>query len=225
MFNKRVGLSLQTILRTPTPAFKNYFLHDRRWLTLSNTPSKNFNLKKVDNSLYKTSLKINASKIKQILWYYTNVIFFKSSFNPSSAVRVFLLKIFGAKVGNGVNIKHSVNIKFPWKLEIGNYSWIGEGVWIDNLSEVVIGDNVTLSQGALLLTGSHDHTRETFNFLSFPIVLEDGTWIGARAVVFGGVTCKSHSILGINAVAEADLQPYQIYKGNPAVPVIKRVIT
>ncbi|WP_336515194.1 WcaF family extracellular polysaccharide biosynthesis acetyltransferase [Pollutibacter soli] len=181
-------------------------------------------MKTVDNSTYKVTIEIGASRIKQILWYLTNVIFFRNPLNIISSSKVLLLKIFGAELGVGVVVKPAVNIKFPWKLKIGNHSWIGEGVWIDNLSEVVIGNNVTLSQGALLLTGSHDHTKTSFDYLSFPIVLEDGVWIGSKAVVFGNVTCGTHSILGINSVAESDLKPYTIYKGNPSVPVIERVI-
>jgi len=42
--------------------------------------------------------------------------------------------------------------------------------------------------------------------------------------VGGGVTCRSHSILGINSVAEKELEAYTIYKGNPAVPVMTRNI-
>lgn len=181
-------------------------------------------LKRVNNAAYNTTIKINAGKVKQLCWYFTNVLFFKNSLNLSSALKVFLLKLFGAKVGIGVVIKPGINIKYPWKLQIGNHSWIGEEVWIDNLSAVVIGDNVTLSQGALILTGSHDHTKETFDFISLPAMLEDGVWIGARATVYGGVTCHTHSILGINAVAESNLRAYTIYKGNPAVPVFKRMI-
>jgi putative colanic acid biosynthesis acetyltransferase WcaF len=180
--------------------------------------------KQVNNSLYTATIDIGASKPKQILWYFINIIFFKNSFIIVSSLKVVLLKIFGAKIGKGVVIKPAVNIKYPWKLQVGNHSWIGEEVWIDNLSDVIIGNNVTISQGALLLTGSHDHTREAFNFISYPIVLEEGVWIGAKSVVFGGVTCKSHSILGINSVAESSLKPYIIYKGNPAIPVIERNI-
>jgi putative colanic acid biosynthesis acetyltransferase WcaF len=181
-------------------------------------------MKKVQNELYKTTIDIGASKLKQLLWYLVNIIILKNSFNISSASKVLFLKIFGATIGKGVNIKPCVNIKYPWKLSIGDYTWIGEEVWIDNLSDVMIGNNVTLSQGAMILTGSHDHTKTTFDFISMPVVLEDGCWIGARAVVYGGVTCKSHSILGINAVAESNLESYIIYKGNPAVPIINRVI-
>lgn len=181
-------------------------------------------LKKVNNDAYKTTIDIGAGKFKQLAWYFINIFFLKNSLNVSSGLKVFLLNLFGAKVGKGVVIKPCVNIKYPWKLQIGDYAWIGEEAWIDNLSAVTIGSNVTISQGAMILTGSHDHTKETFDFISFPVVLEDGCWIGARAVVYGGVTCGTHSILGINAVAENNLQPYTIYKGNPAVPVLKRVI-
>ena len=181
-------------------------------------------LKKVNNAAYKTTIRVGAGKLKQLCWYFTNILFFKNPVNISSGLKVFLLKIFGSSVGAGVVIKQSVNIKYPWKLSIGNSSWIGEEVWIDNLSEVMIGSSVTLSQGALLLTGSHDHTKETFDFISLPVVIEDGVWIGARAVVYGGVTCGTHSILGISSVAENNLKPYLIYKGNPAVPVIARNI-
>jgi len=181
-------------------------------------------LKKVDNAAYKTTIDIGAGKLKQVGWYVINILFFKNALNISSGLKVFLLQLFGAAVGEGVVIKPSVNIKYPWKLTIGNHSWIGEAVWIDNLSSVTIGNNVTLSQGVLLLTGSHDHTKETFDFTALPIIIEDGAWIGARAVISGGVTCHTHCILGINSVAESNLQPYIIYKGNPAVPVLKRNI-
>jgi putative colanic acid biosynthesis acetyltransferase WcaF len=180
--------------------------------------------KQVNNAAYNTTIEIGASRIKQMLWYFINVLFFRNALNVSSGFKRWLLISFGAKIGEGVVIKPAVNIKYPWKLSIGDHSWIGEEVWIDNLSAVTIGSSVTVSQGALLLTGSHDHTSETFNFLSLPIVLENGSWIGAKAVVFGGVTVGSHAILGINSVAEATLKPYLIYKGNPAIAVIERVI-
>jgi putative colanic acid biosynthesis acetyltransferase WcaF len=181
-------------------------------------------LRQVDNSAYRTTIDIGASRLKQVVWYLVNIIFFKNPLNILSSVKVALLRSFGARLGRSVVIKPVVNIKYPWKLQVGDHTWIGEDVWIDNLSDVIIGRNVTLSQGCLLLTGSHDHTRTSFDFLSSPIVVEDGAWIGARAVVAGGVTCRTHSILGIGAVAEKELEPYTIYKGNPAVPVLTRVI-
>ncbi|GAO45206.1 WcaF family extracellular polysaccharide biosynthesis acetyltransferase [Flavihumibacter petaseus] len=181
--------------------------------------------KKVNNSLYRTTHDPGATKLKRALWYLVNALIFKSALFAVNSLKVALLRIFGAKIGNGTVIKPVVNIKYPWKLQTGNYCWIGEEVWIDNLSDVTMGDNVTLSQGAMLLTGSHDHRSEKFDFLTRPIVLEDGVWITAKAIVFGGVTARTHSILGISAVAEKDLEPYTIYKGVPAVAVSERNIS
>ena len=122
-------------------------------------------MKQVDLSSYNSTIEIGAGKIKQILWYFINVLFFKNGWNPSSGIKITLLKLFGCKVGEGVVIKPGVNIKYPWKLSLGNHVWVGENVWIDNLSMVKIDSHVTLSQGAMILTGSHDPGRTTFDFI------------------------------------------------------------
>jgi putative colanic acid biosynthesis acetyltransferase WcaF len=173
------------------------------------------------NSWYKPGAWI----IKRVLWYVVNVLFFKSSCFPFSGLKVLLLRIFGSRVGKGVNIKPCVNIKYPWRLCIGSYSWIGENVWIDNLGKVVIGNNVCISQGTLLLCGNHNYKKTTFDLFVGKIVLEDGVWIGAKSIVCPGVTCKSHSVLSAGYVATKDLEAYTIYQGNPAVLVRERVIT
>jgi putative colanic acid biosynthesis acetyltransferase WcaF len=149
---------------------------------------------------------------------------FKTMLPFPSSLKSKVLRAFGAKVGNGVVIKPNVNIKYPWFLEIGDHCWIGEGVWIDNLANVILGDNVVLSQGAYLLTGSHDYKKEAFDLLLGEIVLEDGVWIGEKATVCPGVTCESHSVLSVGSVATKDLEAYSIYQGNPAVKKRERVI-
>ncbi len=144
---------------------------------------------------------------------------------PVSKVKVILLRLFGAKVGNGVVIKPSVNIKYPWLLNIGNHVWIGEEVWIDNLVEIDIADHVCISQGAMLLTGSHDYKAESFGLLTGKITLESGAWIGAKAVVCPNVICHTHSVLAVGSVATHSLEAHTIYQGNPAQAKRKREIT
>lgn len=165
-----------------------------------------------------------GSAIKRLCWFVTNVLFLKNGLNPVSAVKVWLLRLFGAKIGKGVMIKPSVNIKYPWKLTIGNFVWIGEEVWIDNLTSVTISDQVCISQGAMLLTGSHNYKKESFDLIVKPIQLDEGSWVGAQALVCPGVHMKSHSILSAGSVATGDLEPYTIYQGNPATPKRKRII-
>lgn len=165
-----------------------------------------------------------ASFLKRMMWFIFNSLFFINPLFPLSAVKVILLRAFGAKVGKGVIIKPSVNIKYPWLLEIGNYVWIGERVWIDNLTWVKISDNVCLSQESMLLTGNHDYTKATFDLLVKEIVLQEGVWIGAKAVVCPGVICHSHSILAVNSVATRSLEAHWIYQGNPAEKRRERII-
>lgn len=160
----------------------------------------------------------------RIIWFLVNIVFFVSYF-PVNSIKVALLRFFGAKVGKGVIIKPSVNIKYPWKLEIGNYVWIGEKVWIDNLATVKIADNCCISQGAMLLTGNHNYKKKAFDLQVGAIELEDGVWIGAKAVVCPGVICKSHSVLSVASVATKNLDEYSIYQGNPAQFVKKREIS
>ncbi len=166
----------------------------------------------------------SGSKVKKLFWYFTNMFFFKTMLPFPSSMKVSLLKVFGAKVGQGVVIKPDVNIKYPWFLEIGDACWIGEGVWIDNLATVKIGSDVVLSQGAYLLTGSHDYKKETFDLILGEIILEEGVWIGAKATVCPGVTCHSHSVLSVSSVATKDLEAYGVYQGNPAEMKRERVI-
>lgn len=157
-------------------------------------------------------------------WYLVNALFFLNPLFPFSAIKCAILRIFGAKIGRGVVIKPGVNIKYPWCLEIGAYSWIGENVWIDNLDQVTIGPNCCISQGAMLLCGNHDYTSVGFDLTVGCITLEDGVWIGAKALVGPGVTCKSHAVLSVMSVATHNLDAYGIYRGNPAQRVRERII-
>jgi len=176
----------------------------------------------VDLSSYKHVLFKNSYlKIKYFFWLIVSNLFFLTNVPYPSIFKVFILRFFGARIGTHCVIKPWVKIKFPWELEIGNYVWIGEEVWIDNISKVVVKNNVCLSQAALLITGNHRYDQVNFDLVTKPIILEDGVWICAKAIVTGGVTCKSHSVLGINALASNDLEPYMIYKmDNTAKPRI-----
>lgn len=165
-----------------------------------------------------------AGFIKQTLWYFTNAIFVRASWNPFMGIKIALLKAFGAKIGKGLVIKNNVCIKFPWKITIGDNVWLGEYAWIDNLDYVTIGNNVCISQGALLLTGNHDYTCSSFDYRNAPIVIENGAWIGAKCIVCPGVTVHSHAILTVGSIATKDMEEYTIYKGNPAIKIRDRII-
>ena len=160
----------------------------------------------------------------RLLWFITNAIFLQNPLNASSRIKVFLLRLFGAKIGKGVVLKPGINVKYPWRLVIGDYSWIGEQAWLDCLVPITIGAHACVSQGVYLCTGNHDWSDAAFSYKLQPIVIEDGAWIGARATILPGVTVSSHSVITGGSVVSKNTEPYLVYSGNPAIPVKQRVI-
>lgn len=177
------------------------------------------------SSYSKKEFNPGAGKLIIGLWILASVLLVRNPLNLFSSFKVWLLRIFGAKIGKGVVIKQGVNIKYPWRLSIRDHVWIGENVWIDNLVQVEINSHVCISQGAMLLTGNHNYKLSSFDLMVGPIIIEEGVWIGARAIVCPGVTCKSHSILMVGSVANSDLNERMIYQGNPAIVKKERIIT
>lgn len=176
------------------------------------------NLGGFDNSWFSTG----APRWKVLAWYVANLLLLRNRFCISSGLKAAVLRAFGAEVGHGVVIKPGVNIKYPWRLRVGDNTWIGEGVWIDNLAKVDIASDVCISQGAMLLCGNHDFTRPTFDLMVGPIALGRGAWVGAKATVCPGVTMGEGAVLVVGSVASHDLEPWTIYRGNPAAAVRKR---
>ncbi len=132
--------------------------------------------------------------------------------------------MFGANVGKNVVVKPRVNIKYPWNISIGDNAWIGEKVWLDSLGKINIGSNVCLSQSAMLICGNHNYKKSTFDLMVGNIILEEGVWIGAGAMVCGNIICKTHAVLTAGSVAANDLESYSVYQGNPAVKIKERII-
>ncbi|MEO0530557.1 MAG: WcaF family extracellular polysaccharide biosynthesis acetyltransferase [Planctomycetota bacterium] len=152
----------------------------------------------------------------QLLWYVVSVALFESGWFPLTRLKPALLRAFGARVGRNVTIKPNVRIKYPWRLTVGDHVWIGQESWIDNLADVTIGSHVCLSQRAYLCTGGHDHRSRHFELQTKPIVLADGCWVAASALVLGGVTVGRNALVAAGSVVTCDIEPAKIVGGSPA---------
>jgi putative colanic acid biosynthesis acetyltransferase WcaF len=171
------------------------------------------------------SYQIGAPVWQQILWYFIGSPVLQAFWMPFSGPRVTILRAFGAQIGRGVIIKPGVKIKYPWNLKIGDYVWIGENTWIDNLALVTISSNTCISQGVYVCTGNHNWTKPTFDLIAGEIYIGEDSWIAARAVLGPGITIGQGAVLALGSVTSKSLNPMTIYAGNPAQAVKERKIT
>ena len=145
-----------------------------------------------------------------------------SSHMPGTIWRKFLLRLFGAKIGIGGRIKPKLKVTFPWKLKVGNHCWLGECLWIDNVAEVKIGNQVCLSQGAYLCTGNHNYKSHLFDLSLGSIKIEDCAWIAAKAIIAPGTSIGEGTIVSLGSVISGTVPPGMIVKGNPGKIINKR---
>jgi len=151
-------------------------------------------------------------------WYLVKCFFFLSPLPWPSAFKCVLLRLFGAQVGRNVCIKPRVNIHFPWKLQIGDHTWIGEEVFLLNFEPIVIGAHCCISQRAFICTGNHDFRKPQMPYRNQPIAIQDGAWVGAQVFVAPGVTIGSDTVVAAGSIVTSALAPGMVCSGNPCRP-------
>jgi len=157
-----------------------------------------------------------ASKWKEVLWFLARFVFFANALPWPSALRVALLRFFGATVGQRVVVRSHVNITFPWRLRVGDDVWLGDDVFILSLAPVVIESSVCISPRAFLCTGSHYFHSPGFDLVTKPIIVHRGSWIAAQAFVAPGIEIGPNSMVCAGSVVLQNVPPGAVVRGNPA---------
>ncbi|MFB2555280.1 acetyltransferase [Herbiconiux liangxiaofengii] len=155
------------------------------------------------------------------LWSVAELLFVTNPWQISSGLRTRVLRLFGAEIGHDVVFRPRTRVKFPWKLHIGDRSWIGEGVWFHNQDHIRIGSDVVVSQETMLTTGSHAHRRD-MALITKPITIEDGAWVTSRCMVLGGVTIGRSALVGPMTVVSRDVAPNTIIGPAPSTELGSR---
>lgn len=150
------------------------------------------------------------------LWWIVQALLFNSSPQFLYSWRRFLLRLFGASVGKKVKIRPSVKITYPWKVIIGDYSWIGDDVILYSLGDISIGKNVVVSQKSYLCAGTHDYNKMDFTILNPPITIEDEVWIATDVFIGPGVKVGKAAVVGARSSVYKNLEGEKVYNGNPA---------
>jgi putative colanic acid biosynthesis acetyltransferase WcaF len=157
------------------------------------------------------------------LWWIIEALLFNTSPQFMYGWRRFLLRLFGAKIGKDVILRPSMRTQFPWKVTIGDYSWIGDEVVLYSLGPINIGDNVVISQRSYLCTGSHDYAKSDFPIYQEPINIENECWLATDVYVGPGVTIGKGAVVGARSSVFKSLPANKVCLGSPAKPVKDRV--
>ncbi len=178
----------------------------------------------VDMSLYKNKLSLK-NKIGRLVWNFVYIVMFRpfslTLFNPW---RLFLLRLFGAKIHSKALVHSSVKIWAPWNLEMGAYSCMASDVDCYNTALIRIGAHSTISQNSYLCASSHNITDRFHSLITEPIMIEDQVWIAAGAFVGMGTRIQQGAVVGARACVFKDVTPWTVVGGNPAKVIKKRII-
>ena len=167
---------------------------------------------RLESSVHHWSL---SHKFKRLLWMSVWCLFGYGGPRFFSSWRVFLLRLFGAKIGKAPLICGRVSVLMPWNLVVGDYVAIAERVDIYNFDRVDIGNNTCISQGVWLCTGSHDYSRPDFPLIWFPISIGSSVWLASDVFVHPGVKVSDGVVVGARSVVTTSLAEWGVYAGNP----------
>jgi len=176
---------------------------------------------RVRNNLFdaKAGLDRGRPHLVETVWYLVKWLVFLTAFPVPSEVKCAILRLFGARIGKGVVIKPRVNIHLPWKLDVGDFTWIGEEAFILNFEPVNIGAHCCISQRAFLCTGNHDYSQPAMPYRNRPISIQDGAWVGAQSFVGPGVTIQTEAVIAAGSVVTGSQPAGMVCGGNPCAPL------
>src|SRR5450432_2411834 len=163
--------------------------------------------------------------LRRVLWMFAWRVLFRCSFHNWYGWRRFVLRRFGAIIGNAVRVRPSVWIEMPWNLQIDDDAIVGDGAILYSLGKITIGRCSIVSQYSHLCAGTHDHTSRSFDLICRPITIGEDCWVGTDAFVGPGVKIGDRSIVGARSVVVNSVDSDQIVAGNPARFIRQRVIT
>lgn len=150
-----------------------------------------------------------------LLWWLVQAIAFPLTLHNAHGLRCTLLRWFGAKIGHHVVIRPTARFTYPWKVAIGDYSWIGDDVVFYSLDHIIVGKHVVISQKCYLCTGSHDWRDRAFALETAAIRVGHGAWLATDCFVAPGVTIGANTVVGARSSVFRDLPPGQVAWGNP----------
>src|SRR6266481_5278476 len=149
-----------------------------------------------------------GNRLSRALWGLTWLLLFRPSPKILHGWRRWLLRRFGARIGEGAAVHSSVRIWGPWNLEMGPFSCLSPQVDCYAVNTVRIGAYATISQYCFLCTASHDPDTSDMQLTTAPIAIGDHAWVAADAFVGPGVTIGEGAVIGARSTVVKDVSPW-----------------
>ena len=181
-------------------------------------------MKHIDLSSYKNEISFKHKLLRglwSVFWFLLARPFPR---RVANGWKLFLLRLFGAKLHSKSVVYSSARIYIPWNLEMHEYACLAPEVDCYNAAKISIGAHATISQKTYLCAASHDITKSSNPLLTAPIIIKDQAWVGADAFIGMGVTVGQGAVVGAKAAVFKNVEPWTIVGGNPAKFIKKRVI-
>jgi putative colanic acid biosynthesis acetyltransferase WcaF len=159
-----------------------------------------------------------------LLWWLVQAIAFPLTPHPLNSARCGLLRLFGARIGKGVLIRPTARFTYPWKVQIGDCSWIGDDVVFYSLDRIQLGEHCVVSQKTYLCTGSHDIQDQNFRLQIAPIAIGNGAWVATDCFIAPGVEIGANAVVGARSSVLKSLPAQQVCWGTPCRPRYAREV-
>jgi putative colanic acid biosynthesis acetyltransferase WcaF len=159
-----------------------------------------------------------------LVWWLVQAIAFPLSPHPFNGIRIWLLRLFGADIGTAVIIRPTARFTYPWKVEIGDYSWIGDDVVFYSLDRIKIGKHCVISQKSYLCTGSHNPQDVAFSLITGTITINHGVWVAADCFIGCGVEIGSNALIAARSSVFENMPASFVCMGTPCKPRYPREI-
>ncbi|MEG3939699.1 hormogonium polysaccharide biosynthesis acetyltransferase HpsU [Microcoleus sp. S36b_A3] len=159
-----------------------------------------------------------------LIWWFVQAIAFPLTPHPFNSIRSALLRLFGAKIGRGAIIRPTARFTYPWKIAIGDYSWVGDDVVLYSLDRIAIGKHCVISQKSYLCTGTHNPQDPAFGLITAPVIINNGVWIAADCFIGPGVEIGANALIGARSSVFKNMPAGFVCTGTPCHPRYLREI-
>ena len=162
--------------------------------------------------------------LSALIKYTTNHVI---SHIPSYTIRhAWYRRILGWQIGPNAAIFMGQHVQMSrirnQKVSIGKNTVINWDCMLYTTGGLIIGEDVSISAGVWLVTGTHDINHPQFIDTYKPIVIKNYVWIGMRATILGGVTVGEGAVVMAGAMVTRAVPAFSVVGGVPAKVIIQR---